>query len=245
MTTRRRPQPVAAYLSVGRIIDAARRTGADAIHPGYGFLSERAALAAACVEAGITFIGPPADVIERMGSKLEARRLMEAAGVPCVPGARPADQSTRGASRRRRHGRRAADGEGLGRGRRQGHAGGRGPRRSRRGARRGPARGRERLRRRHAVHRTAGAAAAAHRGAGAGRRARHDGPPRRTRVLAAAPAPEGDRGRRPRPSSRRSCAIGSAPRRWRRRVPPAIAMPAPSSSCSRATPTTRASTSSR
>jgi len=85
--------PVAAYLSVSRIIDAARRTGADAIHPGYGFLSERAALAAACVDAGITFIGPPADVIERMGSKIEARRLMEAAGVPCVPGARPADQS--------------------------------------------------------------------------------------------------------------------------------------------------------
>nr|MBA2356338.1 hypothetical protein [Acidobacteriota bacterium] len=63
------------------------------IHPGYGFLSERAELAAACVDAGLTFIGPPAEVIARMGSKLEARRLMEAAGVPCVPGARPADQS--------------------------------------------------------------------------------------------------------------------------------------------------------
>jgi len=86
-------RPVAAYLSVERIIDAARRTGADAIHPGYGFLSERPALAAACADAGLTFIGPPADAIERMGSKLEARRLMEAAGVPCVPGARPTDQS--------------------------------------------------------------------------------------------------------------------------------------------------------
>ncbi len=87
------PRPAAAYLSVDRVIDAARRTGADAIHPGYGFLSERPALAAACADAGLTFIGPPADVIERMGSKLEARRLMEAAGVPCVPGARPDDQS--------------------------------------------------------------------------------------------------------------------------------------------------------
>ena len=87
------PRPVAAYLSVDRVIDAARRSGADAVHPGYGFLSERPALAAACVDAGVTFIGPPADVIARMGSKLEARRLMESAGVPCVPGARPDDQS--------------------------------------------------------------------------------------------------------------------------------------------------------
>ncbi len=87
------PRPAAAYLSVDRVIDAARRTGADAIHPGYGFLSERPALAAACADAGLTFVGPPAEVIERMGSKLEARRLMEAAGVPCVPGARPDDQS--------------------------------------------------------------------------------------------------------------------------------------------------------
>ncbi len=85
--------PVAAYLSVGRVIDAARASGADAIHPGYGFLSERPALAAACADAGLTFIGPPADVIARMGSKLEARRLMADAGVPCVPGAQPADQS--------------------------------------------------------------------------------------------------------------------------------------------------------
>ena len=86
-------RPVASYLSVERVIDAARRSGADAVHPGYGFLSERPDLAAACADTGLTFIGPPADVIDRMGSKLEARRLMEAAGVPCVPGARPQDQS--------------------------------------------------------------------------------------------------------------------------------------------------------
>ena len=86
-------RPVSAYLAVDRVVDAARRSGADAIHPGYGFLSERPELAAACSAAGVTFIGPPADVIALMGSKLEARRLMEAAGVPCVPGTRPADQS--------------------------------------------------------------------------------------------------------------------------------------------------------
>jgi acetyl/propionyl-CoA carboxylase alpha subunit len=86
-------RPVASYLSVERVIDAARRSGADAVHPGYGFLSERPDLAAACADTGLTFIGPPADVIDRMGSKLEARRLMEAAGVPCVPGAQPQDQS--------------------------------------------------------------------------------------------------------------------------------------------------------
>jgi 3-methylcrotonyl-CoA carboxylase alpha subunit len=81
------------YLNVGPIIDAARSTGADAIHPGYGFLSERPALAAACEDAGIVFIGPKAATIERMGSKSESRRLMERAGVPVVPGYDGEDQS--------------------------------------------------------------------------------------------------------------------------------------------------------
>lgn len=74
------------YLNVEGIIDAARRSGADAIHPGYGFLSERAALAEACADAGITFIGPDAQAIRKMGSKADARRIMDAAGVPVVPG---------------------------------------------------------------------------------------------------------------------------------------------------------------
>jgi len=74
------------YLSIPRIIDAARASGADAVHPGYGFLSERAAFAEACADAGLTFIGPPADAIRAMGSKIDARALMEAAGVPLVPG---------------------------------------------------------------------------------------------------------------------------------------------------------------
>ena len=74
-------------------IAAARSSGADAIHPGYGFLSESPAFAAACADAGLVFVGPPSDVMTRMGSKIEARQLMESAGVPVVPGATPDDQS--------------------------------------------------------------------------------------------------------------------------------------------------------
>jgi acetyl-CoA carboxylase biotin carboxylase subunit len=82
-----------SYLSVEAIMRAARETGAQAIHPGYGFLSENPSLPSACVEAGIAFIGPPADVIDRMGSKIAARRLAQEAGVPVVPGETPPDQS--------------------------------------------------------------------------------------------------------------------------------------------------------
>jgi len=82
-----------SYLNIGRIIDAARATDAEAVHPGYGFLAENAAFAAACADAGLVFVGPPPDAIERMGDKIEARRLMEAAGVPTVPGEAPPDQS--------------------------------------------------------------------------------------------------------------------------------------------------------
>ena len=85
--------PAESYLSAGRILEAARSTGADAIHPGYGFLAENADFAAACESAGITFIGPPSAAIAAMGSKISARRLMERAGVPVVPGETPADQS--------------------------------------------------------------------------------------------------------------------------------------------------------
>src|SRR5438105_6301124 len=74
------------YLSVEKILDVARRAGAEAIHPGYGFLAENAPFAHACERAGITFIGPPASAIEAMGSKTRARALMRAAGVPIVPG---------------------------------------------------------------------------------------------------------------------------------------------------------------
>ena len=84
---------ISSYLDVGAVIDAARATGADAIHPGYGFLSERAALAAACEESGITFVGPRAKSIEAMGSKAGSRKLMQKLGVPVVPGYDGEDQS--------------------------------------------------------------------------------------------------------------------------------------------------------
>jgi acetyl/propionyl-CoA carboxylase alpha subunit len=81
------------YLNFPALLDAAQRTGADAIHPGYGFLAEHAEFAAVCRNAGITFIGPTPEVIARMGSKTEARHLVAAAGVPVVPGYDGADQS--------------------------------------------------------------------------------------------------------------------------------------------------------
>ena len=83
----------ATYLDVGKVIDAARRSGADALHPGYGFLSERAELAAACDDAGIVFVGPKASSIAAMGSKAESRHLMQSLGVPVVPGYDGEDQS--------------------------------------------------------------------------------------------------------------------------------------------------------
>src|SRR5580700_7590536 len=78
-----------SYLRGEAIIEAARRTRAQAIHPGYGFLSENAAFADACSSHGVTWVGPPGSVIARMGSKIEARRLVSAAGVPVVPGVAP------------------------------------------------------------------------------------------------------------------------------------------------------------
>src|SRR3954454_13660814 len=81
------PAPAAdSYLSIERVIDAAVRTGAQAIHPGYGFLSEDVEFARACEEAGIIFIGPPVAAIEAMGDKIRAKQTVMAAGVPVVPG---------------------------------------------------------------------------------------------------------------------------------------------------------------
>ncbi len=86
------PAPRDSYLQWERILDAARRTGAEAVHPGYGFLSENEAFAQACADAGVVFIGPPPSAIQAMGLKAESKRLMEAAQVPLVPGYHGADQ---------------------------------------------------------------------------------------------------------------------------------------------------------
>ncbi|HYZ37460.1 MAG TPA: biotin carboxylase N-terminal domain-containing protein, partial [Pseudonocardiaceae bacterium] len=88
------PAPAAlSYLCIEAVLDAAARTGAQAVHPGYGFLSENPAFARACTAAGLAFIGPPADAIELMGDKIRAKATVAAAGVPVVPGSAGADDA--------------------------------------------------------------------------------------------------------------------------------------------------------
>src|SRR5262249_50219072 len=84
-----------SYLQIVRILDAARQSGAQAIHPGYGFLSENPVFAEACSAAGVTFIGPPASAIRAMGLKSAAKELMRRSGVPVVPGYHDAAQDVK------------------------------------------------------------------------------------------------------------------------------------------------------
>ena len=79
--------PVGAYLNIDLIIDLAKKRGVDAIHPGYGFLAENADFARACEENGITFIGPPSNVLEQMGDKLKAKEIAISCDVPIIPAA--------------------------------------------------------------------------------------------------------------------------------------------------------------
>jgi 3-methylcrotonyl-CoA carboxylase alpha subunit len=87
------PSPADSYLHIARILDAAEASGAGAVHPGYGFLSENADFAQACSERGLVFVGPPADVIRMMGSKSAARQCVSDVGVPIIPGYHQSDQS--------------------------------------------------------------------------------------------------------------------------------------------------------
>ena len=81
------PSPVGqSYLSIERIIDACKRSGADAVHPGYGFLSENPEFARACARAGITFVGPSPEILDMMGDKTAARAVANRIGVPTLPG---------------------------------------------------------------------------------------------------------------------------------------------------------------
>jgi len=144
------PSPAAeSYLKVDAILEAARKTGADAVHPGYGFLSENAAFAKACADAGVVFIGPPPDAITAMGDKALAKQRMLQAGVPCAPGYLGADQSRRGADARGAQIRLPVAGESRGRWRWTRHA--TGPQRRRAAARPGgrPPGSHQRIRRWH------------------------------------------------------------------------------------------------
>jgi geranyl-CoA carboxylase alpha subunit len=85
--------PAQSYLNIGAITSAAKSSGADAVHPGYGFLAENEDFARACRDAGLVFIGPSPEAIKAMGNKAGAKKIMQAAGVPCVPGYQGADQS--------------------------------------------------------------------------------------------------------------------------------------------------------
>ena len=224
-----------SYLDIARILEAARRRGAEAIHPGYGFLSENAEFAAACAAAGIVFIGPPAAAIRAMGDKAAAKALMEEAGVPVVPGYHGDDQErARFAEAARAIGYPGAD-QGGGRRRRARHARGREPRRT--CARRWRRRRREaqvRVRRRPAAPREISGAAAPHRGAGLRRPRRQYRASVRARLLDPAPPPEGDRGGAGARARHERAGANWAKRRSRRRAPSAMSAPARSSSSPRA-----------
>ena len=204
-----RGHPVRAYLDVAGIVSAAQHAGADAIYPGYGFLSENPDLAQACEDAGITFIGPTSGVLELTGNKARAIAAAREAGLPTLRGSEPSDDVEALVAA-------AADvgfpvfvkavSGGGGRGMRRVDE----PRAAAGGAGRGHARGRIGLRRLPDVPGAGRDPSAAHRGAGAGRRHRRRDPPVRARLFGAAPAPEGRRDRaraQPRPrAARRICA---------------------------------------
>ena len=225
------PPPAAeSYLNIPRLLAACEITGADAIHPGYGFLSENARFAEILEEHGITFIGPTSEHIRIMGDKIEAKSTAKRLGIPVVPGSDGAVTDEAQAHQDRQgHGLPGA-GQGGGRRRRPRHEGGPHGRGPRHGAEDGAHRGQGRLRRRQRLPGEISGEAAPHRGAGVRRRQGQRHPPGRARLLAAAPAPESDGGgafTRPqrrgaqedRHHSRQGHAEDQLPRRRHRRVP--------------------------
>jgi hypothetical protein len=205
--------PAESYLNIAALIDAAKKTGADAVHPGYGFLAENEDFAQACADAGLVFIGPSAKAIQAMGNKAGAKALMMAAGVPCVPGYQGDDQSgaTLAAEAAQRIGwpvmiKAVAGG------------GGRGMRLVERADDFAAALASAQSEARNAfgdatVILERLSKAAPHRDPGAGRPPRQRHPPGRARLLGAAPAPEADRGSAVAGGGRRDCARAWA--RWR------------------------------
>ena len=215
------------------LLAAAKLAGADAVHPGYGFLSENAAFAEACAEAGLVFIGPPAAAIAAMGNKARAKALMQAAGVPCVPGYRGTDQSDETLIAEGAPHRLSADGQGRGRRRRARHA----ARELLRddlaaGAGAQPIRSASALRLGRIDPRAGDRRRPPRRDSDLCRSARQRHPSRRTRLLDPAAAPESHRGGAIAGGVDRHCASRWARPRSRRRAPSATSAPAPSSFCS-------------
>ena len=207
-----RGHPVRAYLDIEEIIRAAQMSGADAIYPGYGFLSENPDLARACDAAGITFIGPPADVLQLAGNKVRALGAAKAAGHP-HPEVHPTVVRSRRPAGRRGGDRLPGLRQGGRRRRRPRHApGGRPAAELPESPERGHARGRGRLRRSDRVHRAGGGPAAAHRGTDPGRYPWQRHAPVRAGLLHPAPAPEGG-GDRSGPQHHRGTARSAVRRR--------------------------------
>ena len=184
-----------SYLHIPAIIGAAQKTGADAIHPGYGFLSEDPYFAEICADDGITFIGPPPEVMEKVGDKATARDLMPKAGLPLLPGTIEPVSTVDEAQRGRRRDRLPGDHQGRRRRRRARHE--RRPRRAEDLARALPDHARDRaggLQGHRGLHRALPRGAPPHRGAARLRHARQRRLLLRARLLGPAPPPEADRG---------------------------------------------------
>ena len=232
---RPRARAAESYLNVEKIIEVAQQAGAEAIHPGYGFLAENAAFARACEEAGIVFIGPPAERDRRDGLEDQGARA-HAATPACRSCPAPPSRSSRSRTRKVVIDESIgypvaikAAGGGGGKGFRVRRVGGR----AREGLRGRRARGREVLLRPHRLRRALPARPAPRRGPGAGRRARQRHPPGRARLLGAAPPPEADRGE-PRAGGRpRAARAHRQDRRRGGRGRWATARPARSRACSR------------